>query len=142
MIKQKLKTCSGCDQEKVIWKSQGKNKFCKDCWYQQTPAKKLKTTTPINRFSDKRKKEMPVYDKRRLAFLALHKFCQAKLVDCTRMATEVHHKKGRVGEDYLNIATWLATCNSCHHWIEMNPEKAKELGLSESRLNIQTNEQT
>ncbi len=101
---------------------------------QQVPGKTLKTTVNLPRFSDKRKKEMPVYDKRRLAFLSLHKFCQAKLTGCTGYATEVHHKKGRVGEDYLNISTWLAVCHNCHHWIEMHPEKAKELGLSESRL--------
>lgn len=135
MLRQKLKTCNGCLQEKSIWKSQGKDKFCKECWYQKVPAKKLQARTAINKFSDKRKKQMPVYEKRRLAFLALHKFCQAKLSGCTGFATEVHHKQGRVGDDYLNISTWLATCDSCHRWIEMNPEKAKELGLSESRLN-------
>ncbi len=71
---------------------------------------------------------MSVYDKRRLAFLALNKFCQANLPKCTKIATEVHHKKGRIGDYYLNMTTWLAACHKCHYWIENNPEKAKELG--------------
>lgn len=92
----------------------------------------------MNKIGDKRRKEMSVYDRRRLAFLALHKFCQANLSECTKIATEVHHKKGRVGDDYLNITTWLAVCHNCHYWIENHPEKAKELGLSESRLKTKT----
>ena len=121
---------------KHIWKSEGKQKYCKECWYSINPPEKPKQRTPVKKVSDKRKKEMSVYDKRRLAFLALHKFCQANLPSCTKVATEVHHKRGRVGDDYLNISTWLAACNSCHHWIELHPIEAKELGLSESRLNI------
>ncbi len=135
MIQTKLKKCAGCNQDKIIWKSEGREKYCKDCWYSKNPSKTPKQRTPIKKISDKRKKEMPIYDKRRLAFLSLHKFCQANLPECTKLATEVHHKKGRVGDDYLNVSTWLAACSSCHKWIEMHPIEAKELGLSESRLN-------
>ena len=127
---------------KKIWKSEGREKWCKDCWYSKNPVKLPKQRAPINKIGAKRKKEMSIYDKRRLAFLALHKWCQSSLPGCTKMATEVHHKKGRVGDNYLDMATWLATCNSCHRWIEEHPEKAKELGLSESRLNIEENEHT
>lgn len=77
---------------------------------------------------------MSVYDKRRLAFLALNKWCQATLPECTKMATEVHHKKGRVGDNYLNMTTWLAACHNCHHWITEHSKEAIELGLSTSRL--------
>ena len=126
----------------MIWKSHGKEKYCKECWYKSNPPDKPKQKVPVKKISDKRKKEMSVYDKRRLAFLALHKWCQAALPECTKLATEVHHKKGRVGDNYLDMTSWLAACHSCHHWIEHHPEKAKELGLSESRLNINTNEHT
>jgi hypothetical protein len=78
---------------------------------------------------------MDEYSKKRLAFLALYNNCQAKLVGCTGKATDVHHKAGRVSENYLNIQTWLAVCRQCHTWIETNPLEAKELGFSESRLN-------
>lgn len=77
---------------------------------------------------------MDEYSKRRAAFLVVHSKCQAKLVGCTGDATDVHHKAGR-GENHLVISTWLAVCRSCHRYIEEHPVEAKELGLSESRLN-------
>jgi AMMECR1 domain-containing protein len=129
MIKAKLKKCAGCEQMKYIWKSHGKEKYCKECWYS---IDKPKSIRPV---SKKRQGEMDEYSKKRLAFLALHNNCQAKLVGCTGKATDVHHKAGRVSENYLNIQTWLAVCRQCHTWIETNPLEAKELGFSESRLN-------
>lgn len=135
MISQKLKKCNGCGLDKPIWKSHGKEKYCKECWYTKSPPKTLvKQRSPINRISEKRKVEMSIYDKRRLAFLALHSNCQASLDGCSVKATDIHHKAGRVGDDYLNISKWLAVCRSCHSWIETHPEDAKTLGLSESRL--------
>jgi hypothetical protein len=32
------------------------------------------------------------------------------------------------------VGTWLAVCRNCHTFIEENPEAAKEMGFSESRL--------
>lgn len=129
MIQAKLKKCAGCSQLKHIWKSHKKDKYCKECWYS---IEKPKSISPV---SKKRQVAMDEYSKKRLAFLALHTSCQAKLVSCTGKATDVHHKAGRVGDDYLNMNKWLAVCRSCHGWIEENPQEAKELGFSESRLN-------
>ena len=128
MIQAKLKMCAGCSQLKHIWKSHKKDKYCKECWY---TIEKPKSISPV---SKKRRVEMDEYYKKRLAFLALHRSCQAKLTGCTGKSTDVHHKAGRVGDNYLNMNTWLAVCRSCHSWIETNPVEAKELGLSESRL--------
>lgn len=124
----KLKNCNGCNQLKHIWKSHGKEKYCKECWYSMEPPKKI---SPV---SKKMRETMDEYSKKRAAFLVVHSKCQAKLVGCTGEATDVHHKAGR-GENHLKISTWLAVCRSCHSWIELNPLEAKELGLSESRLN-------
>jgi len=73
------------------------------------------------------------YTKKRIAFLAMYPYCQARLQGCTAQASDVHHKAGR-GEHHNNISTWLAVCRNCHCWIEENPQDAKDLGLSESRL--------
>jgi hypothetical protein len=129
MITPKLKKCAGCEQMKYIWKSHGKEKYCKECWYN---IEKPKSISPV---SKKRQGEMDTYSKLREAFLIAKPHCEAKLIGCTGVATDVHHKAGRVGDNYLKISTWLAVCRKCHSWIETNPEEAKELGLSESRLN-------
>jgi AMMECR1 domain-containing protein len=127
MIQKKLKTCAGCKEQKIIWKSHGKEKYCKDCWYQM---ERPKRPAPI---SSKMKVTLDEYGKKRVAFLALHRVCQANLVGCTGQATDVHHKAGR-GINHNKMSTWIAVCRTCHQWIEENPQEAKELGLSESRL--------
>ena len=123
----KQKQCNGCNQPKHIWKSHGKEKYCKECWYKLDAPKKI---SPV---SKKMRVVMDEYSKKRAAFLVVHSKCQAKLVGCSGDATDVHHKAGR-GENHLKISTWLAVCRSCHNWIELNPLEAKELGLSENRL--------
>ena len=140
MITPKLKICSGCGLSKVMWKSHGKEKYCKDCWYQQSPPKTLaKPTTRPNPISQKMKQTMSIYDKKRTAFMSIHPYCQASLPGCGKTATDVHHMAGR-GESHNDINTWLAVCRTCHNWIENNPAKAKAMGLSISRLNTEDNE--
>lgn len=129
MIQAKLKKCAGCNELKHIWKSHGKEKYCKQCWYD---IEKPKSISPV---SAKRRVEMDKYSTLREAFLIAKPKCEAYLVGCTGTSTDVHHKAGRVGENYLKVGTWLAVCRSCHGWIETNPEAAKELGFSQSRLN-------
>lgn len=120
--------CAGCDQMKHIWKSHGKVKYCKECWYQLDAPKKI---SPI---SKKMRVTLDEYGKKRAAFLIVHPVCQARLSGCTTVATDIHHKAGR-GENHLKITTWMSVCRSCHSWIEVNPNEAKLLGFSESRLN-------
>jgi hypothetical protein len=129
MIQAKLKKCAGCNQLKHIWKSDKKDKYCKECWY---TIEKPKSISPV---SKKRRGEMDEYSRLRDAFLTAKPRCEAKLVGCTGVSTDVHHSKGRVGDNYLNIGTWVSLCRSCHKFVEENPLEAKELGLSKSRLN-------
>jgi len=129
MIKAKLKKCAKCEEMKHIWKSDGKEKYCKECWYS---IDKPKSISPV---SKKRQVEMDEYSKKRNIFLIANPNCQAKLVGCTGKSTDIHHKQGRIGDNYLKMSTWLSVCRSCHSWIENNPLEAKELGFSESRLN-------
>ena len=127
MIQTKLKKCAGCFQLKHIWKSHKKDKFCKECWY---AIEKPKSIAPV---SKKRQVAMDEYSKKRLAFLALHLTCQAKLVGCTGNSTDVHHLYSGKDRDkyYLNISTWKAVCRNCHNYIHdhLSAEEAIEMGL-------------
>jgi hypothetical protein len=130
----KLKICAGCKEPKKIWKSEGRDKYCQQCWYSiQPPKLPVKTAKRIAPVSKKMQGQMDQYTKKRTAFLALHSLCQARLAGCTQTATDVHHKKGR-GEHYLTVSTWLAVCRPCHNWITEHSKEAIELGLSDSRL--------
>jgi hypothetical protein len=83
-------------------------------------------------FSKKASEDL-VYSKLRVDYLTRFPVCKAALPACTTVATDVHHKAGR-GKYYLITTTWLPVCRKCHTWIENNPDGAKELGFSESRL--------
>lgn len=89
---------------------------------------------PLKRFSKKRAKQERSYSVLRKQFLEANPECEAKLKVCTIEATQVHHRKGRIGENLLDVSTWVACCGACHAWIELNPQASKQLGLSESRL--------
>lgn len=85
----------------------------------------------INPMSEKRMTEKEIYDEKREQFL-LTRWCAYHGHGC--IPTTVHHAKGRIGSLYLDERYWRALCMSAHEWVEKNPDKAKELGLSESRL--------
>lgn len=127
MIQAKLKHCAGCNQMKHIWKSHGKEKYCKECWYS---IEKPKSIAPI---SKKRQVEMDEYSVKRNLFLIANPKCQAKLSGCTSDAIDVHHLYS--GKDrnkyYLQISTWKAVCRSCHNFIHdhLSAKEAIDLGL-------------
>lgn len=101
--------------------------------------------------SARRKREGATYTKLRREFLAAHPFCQVwlqtmgldeaalvqfggayrTLYGTARYApasTEVHHKAGRYGGNYLDVTTWAAVCSESHRWIHDNPAQAKAEG--------------
>lgn len=95
----------------------------------------IKPVPEISKISDKKKELDKQYSKVRAKFLKAHPFCEAKIEGCTKVATDVHHKKGKVGEeDYLNEKYFLAVCRKCHSAIETNPAYARQQGFSLSRL--------
>lgn len=53
---------------------------------------------------------------------------------CGKDATQVHHKKGRIGKLLLDVRFFLPVTQDCHQYIEEHPEWAKEQGYSLSRL--------
>jgi hypothetical protein len=80
--------------------------------------------------SKKRAKQLRAYKKVRDQYMFLHPNC----VRCKREASEIHHKKGRMGELLTNTKYFISVCRECHHFIETNPVAAKMFGYSLDRL--------
>lgn len=100
----------------------------------QQKAAKGKKPKPIRPVSDKRQALNAAYSILRAQFLKNNPICRARITgECAHHAADVHHKKGR-GPYLLDDSTWLPVCRPCHSWIENNPEEAKKLNLSLSRL--------
>lgn len=87
---------------------------------------------PIAKVSDKEKDRLKEYRKVRKAYLITHPKCEVK--GCQKVAMEVHHKKGRIGDLLIDTSTFMAVCDEHHRLIEDNPQWAKEQGYSSSRL--------
>lgn len=105
----------------------------------------------VKPMSDRRKKAARLYSKQRAAFLAAHPYCQVWIermglsesaliqwhgnysdvwgvLRSAPLATDIHHKAGRTGPNYLNEATWLAVCRDEHAWIHAHPSEARRRG--------------
>ena len=129
----KLKICDGCQKPKPIWKSEGRKKFCKECWSWQTKSEggnvKLPKQNPIRPRSSKREKLDRAYSVLRQQYLLNHHMCEIHLPGCTLRATDIHHTYS--GKDrskyYLDTTTWKAVCRFCHDWIHDNANKAREM---------------
>lgn len=87
--------------------------------------------TKIKQRSKKMQKDMILYGKLRKQFLKDNPICPIT----GEKTTDVHHKKGRLGKLLLDTKFWLAVSRKGHKRIEENPEWAKEMGYSLSRLN-------
>ena len=85
----------------------------------------------IKKMSAKRAKQNTIYLQKRNAFLKLYPICQCCNI---KQSTEIHHKKGRLGELLMDETQFFAICRDCHQWAETHPEWAKKHGFSESRL--------
>ena len=134
----KLKTCAGCNLEKVIWKNYLGNKYCKTCWHTKETPKVPSNKKPIKPKSDKMNVLDVLYSKLRKEFLNKpeNATCRAKLHGCLNVFKEnltIHHTKGR-GKYYLDATTWIPLCLSCHEWVETHPTEAREMNLSQSKL--------
>jgi uncharacterized protein YlbG (UPF0298 family) len=93
---------------------------------------RLSKADVILQFKKKRKVEMLKYSILRTEFLAKK---ENQICPITKQpTTDVHHKKGRVGNLYLDTTHWIALSREGHKFVEENPEWAKENGYSENRI--------
>lgn len=91
---------------------------------------------PIRARSDKRSKQERIYKSKRYIYLMKpeNRLCQVKSPKCTKVATQVHHMKGRIGELLINEDYWLPSCHECNvNWIEQNSAEAREKGFTINR---------
>ena len=88
-----------------------------------------KVTKRIKPRSVKRASQERLYNKVRAEYLDFNKYCDR----CNNVATEIHHMKGREGNLLNDQEYFMATCRSCHIWIENNPNEAKKEGWSLNR---------
>ena len=127
-----------CGEVKYIGKNSGGKRYCRQCWSAHSVTTTPQPTVRRKRLpprSPKRIKEDAVYSVERRIFLDEHPVCEAHLPGiCTHVATEVHHKEGRTGDNYLDKTKWLGACHQCHCWITDHTKEALEAGLSLKRI--------
>ena len=84
----------------------------------------------IRKVSKKHSANLREYKKLRDKFMSENTECTR----CGNEATDCHHKKGKIGNDLLDVRYFLALCRQCHSWVEQHPKESKELGYSLNRL--------
>ena len=84
----------------------------------------------MQHYSANRKKQIKIYNSLRAEFLSKYPRCEW----CKMPATEIHHKKGRMGEMLNETKYFMSVCRTCHLWIEDHPREAKEKGFTLDRL--------
>ena len=72
----------------------------------------------------KRQRQEALYSVQRIAYLTENPLCEV----CRMDATDIHHKKGRIGELLIQPEYFLSVCRSCHDRIHQNPAWAYEQG--------------
>jgi len=94
----------------------------------RTPLKRktpLKRGGKLRRVSKKRRKQNEFYSDVREKFLGNTPVCQ---VCQFRMASQVHHRRGRFGDRLNEVEFFLAVCFECHDKIHHNPAWAYRMG--------------
>jgi hypothetical protein len=94
-----------------------------------------KKTKPIPKKSEGRKDIEKDYRKLVGQTLKKQPFCQVKATGCTNIAQGLHHIKKRTKENMCDPDNVIPCCNACNLWIEENPIKAIEMGVSKSKFN-------
>ena len=146
-IKQKTGICPECDGDKIVPLISGR---CSGHYWQyrkrvneakktgEKPTQKPKANKVI-----KRQKPIPKRSKKEIVRLAKYNVARIEFLGKPENricpitgdpATEIHHKKGRVGDLLLDTRFFLAVSREGHRKIEENPAWAKENGFSLDRL--------
>ena len=79
---------------------------------------------PINKVSDRRKKEELLYSVVRKQYLKDNPNCEI----CDSSIVEIHHKNGRNGKRIHDTKYFMTICRGHHIWIHEHPKEAREKG--------------
>lgn len=133
----------------IIENCENKAEIKKKCKYHywldvKAKSKKIKKkATKIKSISENGYKRNLKYRTSRKEYLENHVCCEAKLPGCIcptieydNSVLQIHHKRGRIGEDLFDKTHFLAVCPKCHAEIEMTPLMSKLNGWSVSRLEL------
>lgn len=132
-----------CKLSGVVWKQYNSLEKCNcdECLKAKALLQKEKEMTwgkvpkkqySIPKVSEKRKIDNLKYSAQRIVFLGKP---ENKICPITGWpTTDIHHKKGRVGDLFLDERYWVALSREGHQYVEDNPEWAKENGFSLDRL--------
>lgn len=63
-----------------------------------------------------------------------NKKCKLKMEGCTKIATTVHHVRGRIGEQVFVQKDWLPSCVNCNGKVEEKHAEAAAKGLKKSKF--------
>jgi hypothetical protein len=132
-----MKTCSHQDCNNPVF-SKG---LCQMHWKQEYGKpitrkalnKPVYSTKAIKQVSTRQQRLLADYAAQRKVFLKNRPVCEAALTNCTFVATDLHHVRGR-GEYLLDERYFLPLCRNCHTWINEHPAAAIEKGFCISRL--------
>lgn len=89
--------------------------------------------TPLKPRSKRQRKRDQEYPVVRVQALIRDKGrCQRE--GCCAEATDVHHRRGRVGADLTDLELLVSLCRSCHDECHANPAWARSVGLMVRRV--------
>lgn len=140
----KVKSCSNpnCDYVGTLFKSSPP--LCKNCAMKYNYQNKEKVADSglnkarevkkyvIPKVSEKQKKINTAYTILREQFLKDKPYCGIRFNNCTKIATDIHHKGiGSNKRKYYNdTTTWIQTCRNCHDVThDLSAEEQYTLGL-------------
>lgn len=101
-----------------------------------TALPKVKPSKTLNKESSKMTEVKKELKKLYTMFLAKRSKCEIKSPECTKVATCIHHKKGRGKDELMNQKTWMASCERCNGYVEEHHKWAAEKGFKVSRHKI------
>ena len=137
MIQPKLKTCSTCKQQTILWKAKP-NECCKSCWLKIKASNEVSNDKPYNlskttkssakrikSVSDKMLGKLKEYRMLRDAYMSGNPICE--VIGCGRVADDLHHKRSRAYH-LCDVSIFMAVCRLCHNKIHESDAWARQNG--------------